>query len=240
MARIRITQDHFIFAMVDRGCGGKLPSHNQSKQSKRQSTQHQELLVIRLAKLLHLLTTGNYSADTYAVEDCKFSCGSGCRDMNLKVTDAINSLEKKVVFFDESEPQYIDFEASEQGTWFTLKKGDNFNRHQKLTIGLALFTGFKWEDLEVTHHSDRKLEEFLNIARSNEEIDDLFDEALEYLEDFAYETDPGWHLSFTSDGLSMESIWTDEIDMWDEDRELKPLTPIISASAWREFLTLNL
>lgn len=145
----------------------------------------------------------------------------------------------KIDFHDEFEPPYIDFECSEQGIWIPFRNQISYSANLKSGIRLALLLGFKWEDLGVEVHTDLKLEQWLSDLSSDNEIDAEFDNALTYLDENAYETDPGWRISFSLDGLYMESIWTDESDMWDEDRESRPIPPRISASAWREYLTLE-
>ena len=154
----------------------------------------------------------------------------------MKLTDIDGLIHNKLAIDESSEPPYVDFELSEQGLWISFETHSSFSHRLKSVINLALYLGFNWENLNVSKHSDSKLMKWSSSLINATELDSVFDEALEYLDEIAYETDPGWCILFSPDGLVMESIWTDDSDMWDEDREPKALPPKVSASAWREYL----
>jgi hypothetical protein len=154
----------------------------------------------------------------------------------MKLTDIDGLIHNKLAIDESSEPPYVDFESSEQGLWISFERDSSFSHHLKSVINLALYLGFNWENLSVSKHSDNKLTKWTANLVDDSEIDSVFNEALEYLDELAYETDPGWCILFSPEGLVMESIWTDDSDIWDEDREPKALPPKVSASAWREYV----
>jgi hypothetical protein len=129
----------------------------------------------------------------------------------------------------------ISFEQSTQGMWLTLRSYEEFNHCIKEIITLAINCGFLWNKGDGEDELAQKLS---NLWELNDDasIDDIFDGALEYLNDWAFNDDPGWALVFNRRGLLMESIWTDESDMWDESREERPPTLSFGSDVIRKML----
>jgi len=133
----------------------------------------------------------------------------------------------------------ISFEQSTQGMWLTLGSHEEFNHCVKEIITLAIICGFLWNEGDREDGLGQKLS---NLGDLNDDpsIDIIFDEALEYLNDLALNADPGWALVFNRRGLLMESIWTDDSDIWDESREERPPTLSFSPDTIRKMLKSGL
>ena len=131
----------------------------------------------------------------------------------------------------------IDFENSEPGIWIHLDSRKKFNSSIKSIIQLALVVGFAWE----TRGSESSLEvKFENLeVLEDYALDELAAQAISFLNESAYESDPGWRIYLNPQGLVMESIFTDEFDIWSEDRELSPPPPPISPAAMRKMLNFD-
>lgn len=152
---------------------------------------------------------------------------SGFRYLNLE----------KIFMYEDGDCHHplISFEQSSQGMWLSLKGLDEFNDCLKEMIALAFNCGFKWEEGEGEEEFARRMNELEELTDNNS-LDALFNEALEYLNDWAINDDPGWQLIFNTFGLRMQSIWSDESDMWDESREYRSPTPSFTAEVIRTVL----
>ena len=160
--------------------------------------------------------------------------------MNLNKFKDLNHKMIKLEDIDKSldiSHKLIDFENSEPGIWIYLDSREKFNSSIKSIIQLALVVGFAWEtgdgesNLEVKFENLGVLEDYA--------LDELATQAISFLDESAYESDPGWRIYLNPQGLIMESIFTDEFDIWSEDRELSPPPPSISPAALRKMLDLD-
>lgn len=149
--------------------------------------------------------------------------------------------ENKIYIYQEdlNAQPLISFEKSTPGMWLTLGNYEQFNHCLKEIITLAINCGFWWNVNDGEIELAQKLGDLWDL-NDDTSIDAIFDEALEYLNDLAINDDPGWTLVFDRNGLSMESIWTDDSDIWDESREERPPTPSFSAETIRKMLKSEL
>lgn len=146
-----------------------------------------------------------------------------------------------IAFDDGNEDSYpqINFEKSKQGMWLSLENTGDFNLCIKEIIALAFNFGFLWNEGDGDVQLAQNLE---NLKKMNDEpeLDSLFIEAFNYLNDEAFNDDPGWELIFDRSGLKMQSIWTEDSDIWDESREARPPSPTFSSEVIRKMLENNL
>lgn len=131
-----------------------------------------------------------------------------------------------VVFDDElyNDHLTIDFESSKQSVWIPFNT-DNPNRTFKAVINLSLILGYKWQDIGIESLEDSELSNWLESINSDDDIDNEVAESLEYLNEWAYETDPGWIFLLDHEGLTMSSIWTEDSDIWDGESRTEILFP---------------
>jgi hypothetical protein len=138
----------------------------------------------------------------------------------------------------------IDFESSEPGIWIPLDSHEDFSLAIKSVIKLAVLASFDWnssfEQEIVSEVDDEHLtRKFLEIDEmvNTDQVDILADAAIQYLDESAYETDPGWTVYLHPEGLCMESIWTDDSDIWDGDTRVEKIPgPKLSSSSRRKYL----
>ena len=133
----------------------------------------------------------------------------------------------------------ISFEQSTQGMWLTLGSYEEFNHCVKEIIALAINCGFLWDEGDGEVELAQRLSN-LGDLDDDTSIDNVFAEAFDYLNDWAYNDDPGWALVFNRNGLLMESIWTDDSDMWDESREERPPALSFGSDVIRKMLKSGL
>jgi hypothetical protein len=131
-----------------------------------------------------------------------------------------------VVFDDElyNDHLTIDFESSKQSVWIPFN-ADNPNKTFKAVINLSLVLGYKWQDIGIESLEDSELSNWLESINSDDDIDNEVAESLEYLNEWAYETDPGWIFLLDLEGLKMSSIWTEDSDIWDGESRTEILFP---------------
>lgn len=148
---------------------------------------------------------------------------------------------EKIFMYEDDECHYpiISFEQSEQGIWLSLQSLKEFNECLKEIIALAINCGFNWKDGDGEKQFATRMNQ-LETLNDDSSLDRFFGEALEYLNELALNDDPGWQLTFDRSGLLMQSIWSDESDMWDESREERPPTPSFGSDVIRKMLQSGL
>jgi hypothetical protein len=155
----------------------------------------------------------------------------------------IQNLNHKMIKMEDADKglgishKIIDFENSDPGIWIRLESQEKYNSSIKSIIQLALVVGFAWEVGEGESNLELKSENL--EALEDHALDELATRAISFLDESAYESDPGWRIYLNPQGLIMESIFTDESDIWSEDRELRAPPPPISPSAMRKTLNLD-
>ena len=137
---------------------------------------------------------------------------------------------------DWCEHPLIDFESSKTGLWVEIKSKEEFNESLKSIIKLALFTGHEWSEQESESDLVWKFAAIDGVNDEND-LDNLFSEAFNFLSEGAYESDPGWEFVFNWNGLEMRSMWLGD-DPWADDREERPPTPQLSSDAIRKSFSL--
>lgn len=139
----------------------------------------------------------------------------------------IDELDLDSVVFNEellNNHMTIDFENSKQSVWIPFYS-DNPNKTFRAVIHLSLILGYKWQDIGIRSLDHSKLSMWLNRIVSDEDIDKEVADCLEYLNEWAYETDPGWIFLLNREGLSMSSIWTEDSDIWDGESRSEKIFP---------------
>jgi hypothetical protein len=155
----------------------------------------------------------------------------------------IQNLNHKMIKMEDADKglgishKIIDFENSDPGIWIRLESHEKYNSSIKSIIQLALVVGFAWEAGEAESNLELKSENL--EALDDHALDELAAQAISFLDESAYESDPGWRIYLNPQGLIMESIFTDESDIWSEDRELRAPPPPVSPSAMRKTLNLD-
>ena len=144
---------------------------------------------------------------------------------------------EKIFMYKDDDYAYplISFEQSAQGLWLSLTRFNEFNECLKEIIALAFNCGFNWEDGDGEVEFAKRMNS-LEDLNDDFSIDSLFNEALEYLNDLAFNDDPGWLLTFDRDGLRMQSMWSDDSDIWDESREERSSAPSFGSHVIRKML----
>jgi len=160
----------------------------------------------------------------------------------MMVDSGFRFLDLQMIFMYEDDEWHfplISFEQSTQGMWLILQSLDEFNECLKEIIALAINCGFNWEDGDGEKQFAERMNH-LEALNDDSSLDLLFGEALDYLNEWAENDDPGWQLTFGRGGLRMQSIWSDESDMWDESREYRPPTPSFGSDVIRKMLQSGL
>ena len=137
---------------------------------------------------------------------------------------------------DGGQERYIDFENSATGRWIKLDRISDLNDGFKSIIKLAIYIGFEHPGIKSFDSLTEAFNQVDNLM-DIEEVDLFSSEAIEYLNDCAYESDPGWEIALGVDWLYMSSLYTDESDIWSEDRELKPPAPAVTPRALRAWMS---